>query len=281
MMAMSSEIWHPLLGVDEAGLSRARVQAHSAVQWLARAARAYIPVRPNDGHTNLGWSDGLGGFVTHALPDGARLGLKVTNLTLTVLEHAGADAVIMLPLDGCADAQVRTWLGRQMAARGLDPSALDDPSPYEVPAFANGAVYAVAGLANLLGELAVWYSNADAVLGASRPGIIHQNLEALPVRVWPHHFDLDTLVTIAPGRTTGIGFLPGDDFYNEPYFYVSLHPGPDVATLPPLPAIGHWHATQFPAAIARARRIVEAEDQKREVEAFLRTAVEIAIKALS
>jgi hypothetical protein len=46
----------PLIGVDEAGPSRTRVQAHSAVQWLARAARAYIPVRPNDGHTNLGWT---------------------------------------------------------------------------------------------------------------------------------------------------------------------------------------------------------------------------------
>ena len=111
--------------------------------------------------------------------------------------------------------------------------------------------------------------------------MLEPNLEAPPVRVWPHHFDLDTLVTIAPGRTAGIGFSPGDDFYNEPYFYVSLYPGPDVAALPTLPAIGHWHATPFTAAIARARRIVEAEDQKRAVEAFLRTAVEIAIKALS
>jgi hypothetical protein len=210
---MSSGIWHPLLSVDEAGLSRARVQAHSAVQWLARAARAYIPVRPNYGHTNPGWSDGFGGFVTHALPDGARLGLRVTDLTLTVQEHADGDAVNMLPLDGCGDAQVRAWLGRQMAARGLDPSALDDPSPYQVPAFANGAVYAVAGLANPLGEFAVWYSNANAALGASRLDAIHQNLEAPPVRAWPHHFDLDTVVTIAPGRTAGIGFSPGDDFY--------------------------------------------------------------------
>jgi hypothetical protein len=226
MLAMSSEIWRPLLDVDEAGLSRARVQAHSAVQWLARAARAYIPVRPNDGHTNFGWSDRFGGFVTHALPDGARLGLKVTDLALTVLERADGDAANMLPLDGCSDAQARAWLGRQMAAKGLDPSALDDPSPYRVPALANGAVYAVAGLANLLGELAVWYSNANAALGASRQGVIHHNLEAPPVRAWPHHFDLDTLVTIAPGRTTGIGFSPGDDFYDEPYFYaVSIqHP---------------------------------------------------------
>jgi hypothetical protein len=89
-MVMSSVIWHPLVGVDEAGLSMARVQTHSAAQWLARAAFAYIPARPNDSHTNLGWNDLFGGFVTHALPDGARLGLRVTDLTLTVLQHAGA-----------------------------------------------------------------------------------------------------------------------------------------------------------------------------------------------
>jgi hypothetical protein len=255
--------------------------SHLAAQWLARAARAYIPARPNGSHTNLGWNDVLGGFITHALPDGTRLGLKVTDLTLTVLEHTGTDTAVMLPLDGCSDAQVRAWLGRQMAARGLDPSALDDPPPYEMPVLANGAVYAVAEFANLLGVLAVWYSNANATLGASRLSITERNLEAPPVRCWPHHFDLDTLVTIAPGRTTGVGFSPGDGFYNEPYFYVSLYPGPDIASLPRLPAIGHWHMTPFTAAIASARRIVEAKDQKREVEAFLHDAVDIAIKALS
>jgi len=88
-------------------------------------------------------------------------------------------------------------------------------------------------------------------------------------------------VTVAPSRTTGVGFSPGDDFYDEPYFYVSLYPAPDVASLPRLPAIGHWHATPFTAAIATAGRIVEAEDQRREVEAFLRAAVGIAIKVSS
>jgi hypothetical protein len=127
----------------------------------------------------------FGGFVTHALPDGALLGLKVTDLTLTVLEHAGADTMNMLPLDDCSGAQIRGWLGQQMAARGLDPYALDDPPPYEMPKLANGAVYAVAGLANLLGVLAVWYSNANAALGASRLHVIERNLEAPPVRCWP------------------------------------------------------------------------------------------------
>jgi hypothetical protein len=280
MMVMSSVVWHHLVGVDEAGLCRVRVRTHLAAQWLARAALAYIPARPNDSHTNFGWNDAFGGFVTHSLPDGARLGLKVTDLTLTVLEHTG-DATVMLPLRGCSDAQVRAWLGRQMAARGLDPRALDEPTTYEVPAPANGALDEAGGLANLQGVLAVWYSNANAALGACRLDIIKKDLEAPAVRCWPHHFDLDTLVTIAPGRTTGIGFSPGDEFYNEPYFYVSLDPEPDEASLLPLPAIGHWHRTPFTAAIATARRIVEAKDQKGEVEGFLHEAMEIAIKVLS
>jgi hypothetical protein len=278
---MNGVNWHCLYGVDQARLHAARVQAHFAVQWLARAARAYIPARANDEQTNLGWDDGLAGFVTHALPDGARLGLKVADLSLTILQGAGADPSNVLPLDGCGDAQVRAWLGRHLAARGLDPDALDAPSPYEMPAPESVAVYAAGELAELLSALAVWYSNANAALGLARLDIIGRNLEAPPVRCWPHHFDLDTLVTVAPSRTTGVGFSPGDDFYDEPYFYVSLHPSPDVASLPRLPAIGHWHATPFTAAIVTARRIVEAEDQKREIEAFLQAAVEIAIKALS
>src|SRR5258708_35368402 len=105
--------------------------------------------------------------------------------------------------------------------------------------------------------------------------------DAPAVRCCPHHFVLDALVAVAPGRPPGVGLSRGDDFYDEPYFSVSLYPGPDVASLPRLPAIGHWHAEPFTAAIATARRVVEAGDQKREVEAFLHDAVEIAINALS
>jgi hypothetical protein len=277
---MNSVNWHRLHGVDRAQLHAARVHAHFAAQWLARAARAYIPARADDDHTNLGWDDALAGFVTHALPDGARLGLRLADVTLAVLEGEGANPSGMLPLDGCGDAQARAWLGRQMAARGLDPDALDAPSPYEMPAPGSVAVYAAVALAEFLGMLAAWYSNANAALGAVRTDIIARHLDAPPVRCWPHHFDLDTLVTVAPGRTTGVGFSPGDDFYDEPYFYVSLYPAPDVTSLPRLPAIGHWHATPFTAAIATASRIAEAADQLREVEGFLHDAVEIAIKAL-
>jgi hypothetical protein len=37
--------WRPLHAIDTARLSEARLQAHYAAQWLARAARAYVPPR--------------------------------------------------------------------------------------------------------------------------------------------------------------------------------------------------------------------------------------------
>ena len=43
--------WRPLHAIDTARLSEARLQAHYAAQWLARAARAYVPPQPDDGHT--------------------------------------------------------------------------------------------------------------------------------------------------------------------------------------------------------------------------------------
>jgi hypothetical protein len=114
-----------------------------------------------------------------------------------------------------------------------------------------------------------------------RGELIARKLAAPPVRCWPHHFDLDTLVTVAPGRTTGVGLEPGDDSYDEPYFYVSVYPAPDVGRLPPLPPIGHWHTQNFAAAVAPAQRILAADDQGAAVAAFLRAATDATIAALT
>ena len=85
-----------------------------AAQWLARAARAYVPVRPDDSHTNFGWDGGFGALVTHPLPDGSRLGLRIADLTLALL---GNDRV-ELSLDGRAEPEVRAWLGAEADSGG-------------------------------------------------------------------------------------------------------------------------------------------------------------------
>jgi hypothetical protein len=287
-MSMRGPDWMPLRGIDQRRLSEARLQAHYAVQWLARAARAYVPPQPDDEHTNLGWDGALHGFTTHPLKDGAWLSLKITDLTLALHVGEGRTHVQSFSLDGRSDAQARQWLSKQLGAQGLDAHALDAPSPYEMPvhAISQGAAYGPAGLSDAFNELAAWFGNAALLLGSIQRQMIGRKLAASPARCWPHHFDLATLTTF-PARNpdatgyVGAGLSPGDEYYDEPYFYVSVYPEPDPAALPSLPTLGHWHLRDFVAAVATAHKIVAAKNQQTETDQFLRAAVDGAIKVLS
>jgi hypothetical protein len=117
-MSIRESDWMPLRGIDQGRLSEARLQAHYAVQWLGRAARAYVPPQPDDEHTNLGWDGALDGFTTHPLKDGAWLSLKITDLTLALHVGEGRTQVQSFSLDGRSDAQARQWLSEQLGARG-------------------------------------------------------------------------------------------------------------------------------------------------------------------
>jgi hypothetical protein len=195
----------------------------------------------------------------------------------------GADAT-ELSLQDRSDADIRAWLASRLIAKGLNPSALDKPLPYDLPvsAIGSGGRYLLDHLEPALGELAQWYGNASRALDDVRAELVARGLRAPPVRCWPHHFDLDTLVYFDAQntRSMGVGFSPGDHYYDEPYFYVSLYPAPPATTLPAL-SFGHWHSHDFTAGIATASRILDASDQGAAVGSFLRSATDIIIDAQS
>jgi len=149
--------WRPLHAIDKARLSEARLQAHYAAQWLARAARAYVPPQPDDGHTSLSLDRALDGFVTHPFKNGMRLSLQVTNLSLTLRDRDGAAVVESIFLNGHSDSQIRQSLGDKLSKLNLDARALDAPSPYEIPAhaIAQGSHYDAIGSSAALTELAL------------------------------------------------------------------------------------------------------------------------------
>jgi hypothetical protein len=271
---MDNSLWKPLRRIERHRLTPARLAAHSAVQWLARTARAYIEPKADDSHTNLGWVGALGGLVTHPLPNGSRLALRVADLTLRLLGPNESE----LSLADRSDADIRAWLGSRFGAMGLDPFALDKPLPYDMPASAigSGGHYQLNELRWALAALAGWYDNASTALDDVRHDLVARGLPAPPVRCWPHHFDLDTLVYFNArasdnARTMGVGFSPGDEYYDEPYVYVSVYPAPAVTTLPALP-VGHWHSHDFTAAVVTAGRILDESDQGTAVGSFLRSA---------
>jgi hypothetical protein len=276
---MSDPKWRPLRGVDQGALHEARLQAHYAAQALARFARAYVPPQSDDGHTSLGWDDSRNGFTTQPAANGTRLSLNIADLTLAV------DGGKSLALNGRTEAQARQWLGSELSALGLDPAALDAPSPYEMPAhaIAQGASYEAAGTGQGLTELAAWYSNANLSIGAVGNKMMQGATS--PLCCWPHHFDLAVLTTLKRGTNPdgylGVGLSPGDPYYDEPYFYVSVYPKPDDALLPTLPMIGHWHTHEFVAALSPAHKIVVQDDQQAAAEQFLRHSVAAALEVLA
>jgi hypothetical protein len=278
---MDGSRWRNITSLDCARLSEARLAAHYAAQWLARIARAYISPGPDDFHTNLGWSDSQRALTTHELPGGSRFGLKIPELTLVLWNKGTSDAAQAVSLEGRWDDDVGKWLRDRLREMGLDPAALDAPLPYQLPkhAIGSGAPYPAAALAGALAELAAWFGNANLVLGEARQRALARGLDAPPVRCWPHHFDLDSLVRLGGGRTVGAGFCPGDEYYDEPYFYVSRYPAPDLSRLPSLPLGGHWHTHNFTAAIALARNLVRVAGQRGETETFLNTAIDVLVES--
>ena len=283
---MNATHWRPLSQIDFAQLREARMQAYYAAQWLARVARAYIPPRPDDGHTNLGWDHGFDGFTTHPFNAGRTLGLRIPDLTLALLDNGQTTHAI--PLHGRSEAEARVWLGRQAQALNLSSGALDAVLPYALPAhpLAQGAQYDATTLAEPLRELAAWYANGSTSLGSVRQRLVACGLPAPDVRCWPHHFDLDCLTSIDNGGTgtrpsMGAGFSPGDHHYEEPYFYLSLYPGPDASLLPSLHPPGHWHMRDFVAAVLPANRILALKDPQAETDAFLFSTADQIVKVLS
>lgn len=285
---MTALDWRPLAGVDLARLQEARLQAHYAVQWLARAAQAFIAQKPDDSHMNFSWEDAFGGFATHKL-QGARIGVKLLPLSLMTLEGRNSEPGRVLVLDGQKDADVRNWFGETAHSLGLDARLLDKPLSYKIlpHRIATGSPYNTANLDDALRELSAWFSNADKSATRIAEAMRQNNFEVSTARCWPHHFDLAAQIVVQAGkgtlesaRTIGVGLSPGDINYNEPYFYVSPSPPPPPAKLPPLPEPARWHVKGFTAAILPAQRIMAAQARQTVVEKFLVEAVGASLMAL-
>jgi hypothetical protein len=98
---------------------------------------------------------------------------------------------------------------------------------------------------------------------------------------WPHHFDIATLVSLEEGspanaRSIGVGASPGDQYYDQPYFYISPWPRFDGEKLPDPPAPGRWHTEGFFGAVLTGEEILAMKDRGRGLMGFVTAAFDIA-----
>jgi hypothetical protein len=250
---------------------------HHAVQLVAAVGRSLVPARADDGHTSLVWHSRRRAIEGEQVLGPRRwwAALHPDDLSLGVLVEG--KEVGLVALAGRTKSEAFTWLVDQARAQGAPVEKLKLDAPYTIPAHAvgTGAAFAVPGDGSCA-ELRRWFANADPLLGDVADGWAG----SAPVRIWPHHFDIGTVLPLGPAGgegapTLGVGLSPGDEAIAEPYFYVTPWPVPDP--LPDLPAGGQWHREGWTGAVLTGTEVVSAGDgavQSGAARAFLTRTVE-------
>ncbi|WP_454063889.1 hypothetical protein [Candidatus Nitrospira salsa] len=254
-----SNMWNTLGTVPPSELMEPRLEAHHAVQWVARATRAYCQPESDDSHTSLSWDSSVQALMGQALTTDLTLGLRLADLTLLVQSDRGNESYSLI---GKTEGAVGEWVADLVSRNNLDPLKLKEPGPYTLSSHRldSGGVYGTAEKSGVE-ELAKYYHNAALLLDT-----IHASYpEASPVRCWPHFFDIATILTFEQKSTSdkatiGVGCSPGDATYSEPYFYVSLWPYPPQESLPPVIAPAFWHLEGFTAIILRSGDLVSKKN---------------------
>ena len=257
-------------------LVAAREMAHAAVQLLHRTAVANLQSEPGDEHSNLGWNVDRQAFETHALNSAG--GAAWVCLSPFALGLSGA----ALPLEGVSLAQAQSWLDTELKRQNLHPSS---PAPLAYALPKTVAKVEIFQQEDGLRSLAAWYSLASSSLEQFINSLKRLAPGPSPLRCWPHHFDLATYVGLEPGpaetaRGIGVGLSPGDETYNQPYFYVNPWPHLEMDKLPMAVPPGRWHVDGFVGSIATGEDILSLDDLEDGTQKFLIRSFEAGYIAL-
>ena len=284
---MSDVAWRQVGKVGPGELGPARHQAHSAIQWLARVAQSYVDPADDQSHTSLAWDDAKSALETTEIAPGLTVEYRLSESTMQFKEN-GNRSTHQILLDDRSPAEVEAWFLIELLHRHIDRDRFSKALPYELPDLMSGDAeqFEFEPIAEGLEELSSWYANAAATLEAIRSDYADASPGATPVRCWPHQFEIATTIGLSNGQAKeptaiSVGMSPGDEHYDEPYFFVRPSPRLSPWELPDLPELGHWHKKGFVGAVATASDIVAKQATGADMLAFLRAAIEISKAKLS
>jgi hypothetical protein len=240
--------WQPIGAVSKDRLLNARLQAHCAAHIAGAPARILAAPEPDFGHVSMAWNPEARVLQTRELAGSFICGLNIANLEI----HAGGEK---LTLDGKTLGETRDWVASQVeAALGKAPGEpIPEPNEWPDHPVSAGGTFDASDT-EAFAELERHFSNAALTLAPYAENEPH----ASPVRTWPHHFDMATLISLdldkdpEVARSVNAGLSPGDDKVPEPYWYVVPYPSPKKTGVEALPRTGYWNFKGGTMAILRA-----------------------------
>jgi hypothetical protein len=258
-------------------LTQGRVQLHYAIQFMAATNMALATPQPDGSQVTIHWNLQISGFIGQLLAGDPPFYLALEPDTLTsLILNQQLQPLATLQLNGMTMAAALEWHKTELAKLGVTTDAikfLDYPEDFPDHPLAQGAVFTVED-EDSRRTLAAYYAHTQPLLQA----IVQSQTGASPIYIWPHHFDMATLITVSGSgedtQTIGVGLSPGDGSYDQPYWYVSPWPYPSADKLPEL-SLGHWHTEGWVAAILTAAEIGDPvlKQTQPTLETFLSKAV--------
>ena len=270
-------VWRQLRPELAHELNDARLQFHHAAQLVSAMGISYLPAQPDDSHTNMEWLADLSALASNTVEGTAPVRLAVCPHPFTLLLIESGKPRASLPLSGSTVDEAVGWIRRQLGQRGFHTDAYTLAKHFTIPTHRVGesAPFEVTNT-TAFEELESWYADAAMVLEE----VVAATPNSSPVRCWPHHFDIATLIDVAGAetgsrrKTISLGMEPGDAYYAQPYFYASMSPAPTAPDAwPVLDGSGVWHTHEWVGAVLLADRLGR-EEQRAQIESFISTAVE-------
>lgn len=280
-------LWTLLGSVSPAELVDPSLELHWAVQLIASAGQTFAEPQEDDSHRAMVWDPRERAFVgaPFAGPYPFRVAVRPEDLTLLMLDRTD-EPLGSLPLSGLTRDDAYAWLGQGVATyMGGAPPEIERPE-YDMPPHpvGEGAAFS-SGHAQERRVLAALYSSAAAMLEE----LASTRDDASPVRCWPHHFDIATLITLAVDdagdatKTVGAGMAPMGGGYATWYWYVTPWPYPPAEALRPLAGPGEWHTEGWTGAVLTGETLRGTDEAFREaaLRKFLDVSLDAAVETLA
>lgn len=279
--------WQPLSIPFNETLNNVLQQQHHAAQFIALVGRYLIPQKPDVSNINMQYHIKKEILLGNPLPNGLYIGVQIIDLKVQIL-NAELGIVKELSLSGKTFNEAFQEFKLILKNLAVDVSELITKQPFELSAdsLKDGKYFSADNIEENK-ENQFYRYNAEMVIGEIATGFS----DAVPVRIWPHHFDTGTILPVSQNekgevsQSIGLGWAIPDSMVAEPYYYLSFWSEKPVESVEKIESlnIGKWMIPDWNGAVLKHSEIVQqktAQEQYEIVKSFFTQGIEIVKRQL-
>ncbi len=226
--AQRTPTWFPNTAAPD-DLQEAFLQAHSAVQWLARLANSFCVPASDASHLHMVWRDDHPAIVTQEFAPDTVAELRLPHMVLQFIEQ-GERTDHEVQLDEMSPAQIEAWTLIELLHRRIDRDAYSKALPYDVSHLLAGDAhdYHVEGKEQAHQDMTDWLTQAGIILNAAVKEAANTGLGDTPgLKFAPETFSLFVRLYPEEGHPSvsnclELGFCAGTTSDTQPHFYSTL-----------------------------------------------------------